>query len=359
MQAITWIGIVICLSQSALLSGLNLGLFSLSKLELNVAARKGDSNAQKALKLRRDSNFSLVTILWANVGVNVLLAMLSESALTGILAFLFSTFVITVFAEIIPQAYFSRHALSLTAMLMPVLRFYQIILFPLAKPSALLLDAWLGGEDIRYFQERDLRQVIRLHMDATDSEIDRVEGQGALNFLELDDVPLAEEGEVVAPDSILALDFNGLQPVFPEISPDINHPFLNSINSSGKSWVVITDKEGEPRLVMSANDFIREAIFEPDKFNPYHHCHRPIIAREPHTRLGSLIRKYQVRPGNSDEDIIDNDVILLWGEQRRVITGTDILGRLLRGIANPPESVTMLASQTTQISNRRPEITKS
>lgn len=106
MQAITWIGIVICLSQSALLSGLNLGLFSLSKLELNVAARKGDSNAQKALKLRRDSNFSLVTILWANVGVNVLLAMLSESALTGILAFLFSTFVITVFAEIIPQLIF-------------------------------------------------------------------------------------------------------------------------------------------------------------------------------------------------------------------------------------------------------------
>jgi metal transporter CNNM len=41
MNLLTWIGIFICLSQSALLSGMNLGLFSLSKLELNVAAGKG------------------------------------------------------------------------------------------------------------------------------------------------------------------------------------------------------------------------------------------------------------------------------------------------------------------------------
>ena len=31
-------------------------------------------------------------------------------------------------------------------------------------------------------------------------------------------------------------------------------------------------------------------------------------------------------------DVVDEDFILLWGEQKRVITGSDILGRLLRGI---------------------------
>ena len=35
------------------------------------------------------------------------------------------------------------------------------------------------------------------------------------------------------------------------------------------------------------------------------------------------------RPG---DDVIDNDLILVWGEQRRIITGSDLLGRLLRGI---------------------------
>jgi len=30
---------------------------------------------------------------------------------------------------------------------------------------------------------------------------------------------------------------------------------------------------------------------------------------------------------------VDHDVILIWAEQKRVITGSDILGRLLRGIS--------------------------
>ena len=344
MNLLTWIGIFICLSQSALLSGMNLGLFSLSKLELNVAARKGDHNAGKILKYRRDTNFTLVTILWANVGVNVLLAMLSDSVLSGVLAFLFSTFVITIFAEIIPQAYFSRHALRLAAFLLPVLRFYQLLLYPLTRPSAIILDAWLGDEGIRYFQERDLRRVIQLHMDAATSEIGKVEGQGALNFLDLDDIPLNQEGELVDPDSILQLAFDGPLPVFPTIEPNREDPFLQAVNASGKSWVVITDCSKDPRLVLSADDFIREAIFEPEKFNPYSHCHRPILAKETDTKLGVLIQRYQVRHGKVGDDIIEDDVILLWGDQQRVITGTDILGRLLRGIARPPDSGTTLVS---------------
>lgn len=344
MTLLTWIGIFICLSQSALLSGMNLGLFSLSKLELNVAALKGDERAKRVLKYRKDTNFTLVTILWANVGVNVLLAMLSDSALSGVLAFLFSTFVITVFAEIIPQSYFSRHALRLAAFLLPILRFYQILLYPLARPSAKILDAWLGGEPMRFFPERDLRRVIQIHMDASTSEIDRVEGQGALNFLDLDDVPLSEEGVLIDPKSILQLAFDGPLPVFPTIEPHRDDSFLQAVNTSGKSWVVITDLNGEPRLVLSSDDFIREAIFDSDNFNPYRHCHRPILAKDSDTKLGVLIQRYQVRHGEVGDDIIDDDVILLWGKQRRVITGTDILGRLLRGIAHPPDSGTTIVS---------------
>ncbi|TVS12842.1 MAG: Mg2+ and Co2+ transporter CorB, partial [Wenzhouxiangella sp.] len=41
MNVLVWSGIILCLSQSAMLSGLNLGLFSLGKLELEVQARKG------------------------------------------------------------------------------------------------------------------------------------------------------------------------------------------------------------------------------------------------------------------------------------------------------------------------------
>ena len=65
MNGLTWIGILLCLSQSAMLSGLNLGLFSLSKLELQVEAKCGNRRAQRVLAVREDVHFALMTILWA------------------------------------------------------------------------------------------------------------------------------------------------------------------------------------------------------------------------------------------------------------------------------------------------------
>ncbi len=333
MTLLTWIGILLCLSQSAMLSGLNLGLFSLTKLELEVEARKGNERAKRVLRLRQDSNFALVTILWGNVAVNVLLALLSGSVLSGVAAFLFSTVVITIFAEIIPQSYFTRNALRMASLLTPVLRVYQLVLYPVARPTAWVLDLWLGGENVRYYPERDLRRVIQLHMEAAESEIARVEGQGALNFLDLDDVPLRDEGETVDPASVLQLDFDGPRPVFPEITADPGDPFLQRVNHSGKSWVVIVDPEEQPRLVLAANGFLREAMFEPGHFNPLRHCHRPIILQSGERKLGELIQRFRLYSGREGEEIVEDDVVLTWGEQPRVLTSTDILGRLLRNIA--------------------------
>jgi CBS domain containing-hemolysin-like protein len=91
-----WAGIFLCLSQSAMLSGLNLACFSVSRLQLEMEAFRNNEDAVKVLRLRKDSNFLLTTILWGNVGVNTLLALLSGSVLGGIAAFLFSTVFITV-----------------------------------------------------------------------------------------------------------------------------------------------------------------------------------------------------------------------------------------------------------------------
>nr|WP_319492633.1 CNNM domain-containing protein [uncultured Desulfobacter sp.] len=87
-----------------------------------------------------DSNLALTTILWGNVGINVLATLLSNSVLTGISAFLFSTVLITFLGEVIPQAYFSRNALKVAARMAPILIFYQCLLYPVTKPSAIMLD---------------------------------------------------------------------------------------------------------------------------------------------------------------------------------------------------------------------------
>jgi metal transporter CNNM len=332
MTVVVWIGIALCISQSAMFSGLNLAFFSISKLYLELEAANHNASAQRVLALRKDSNFLLVTILWGNVSVNVLLALLSDSVLAGVVAFLFSTVVITILGEIMPQAYFSRHALLMASKLSPVLRFYQIVLFVVAKPTALVLDRWLGPEAIGFLREKDIRELIKMHINNPETEIDQVEGRGALNFLSIDDLPLAAEGEVIDPKSIIKLEFRGNRPVMPSIKSSSSDTFLKRIYSSGKKWIILTDLEDNPRMVLESDSFLREAIFDEGTFKPYSHCHRPIIIKNGKIRLGETISRLKVYPDHRGDDVVDEDVILLWGEEKRIITGSDILGRLLRGI---------------------------
>src|SRR5210317_2640825 len=100
METLTWFGIIFCVSQSAMFSGLNLAFFSISKLRLEIEAKNNNKHALKVARMREDSNFLLTTILWGNVGINVLLTLLSNSVMAGALSFIFSTVVITFLGEI-------------------------------------------------------------------------------------------------------------------------------------------------------------------------------------------------------------------------------------------------------------------
>lgn len=333
-ETLTWVGIVACVAHSAMFSGLNLALFSLGRLRLEIEAERGNRSAQLILRLRKDSNFLLTTILWGNVAVNCLLTLLSDSVLAGAGAFLFSTVGITVFGEIVPQAYFSRHAMRTGALLAPVLRLYQFLLYPVAKPSGLLLDAWLGDEGVGYMRERDLRALIAKHMHAEEADFDPEEGLGVLNYLELDDLPIGEEGEPVDPNSVIALPVNVDLPVFPPFAPVPGDPLVDRIRASGRKWVVVTDPEENPLLVLDVDAFIRGIFGRGASYNPYEACHRPIVVRDASEHLGDVLPRLSVRAEHATDDVIDHDLVLLWGESRRIVTGADLLGRLLRGIVS-------------------------
>lgn len=333
-EALVWAAIALCLIQSGMFSGLNLALLGLSRLQLQVEAESGNRAAARVLAIREDSNFLLTTVLWGNVSVNCLLTLLSDSVLFGVGAFAFSTFGITIVGEIIPQAYFSRNAMRIGAALSPFVRFYQWVLYPVAKPTALLLDRWLGEEEISYFRERELREVIRHHMLAEDADLESHEGLGVLNFLVMDDLPAVEEGEAVDPMSVVVLPLAVDLPVFPAIARDPKDPFLKSIERSGHKWIVITDSEDYPRLVLDADAFLRDALFGEGELDPYSFCHRPVVVEDEELPLGVAIRRLHVEPEHKDDDVIDHDLILVWDETRRIITGADLLGRMLRGIVH-------------------------
>ncbi len=346
VESLTWLGIAALVVQSGTFSGLNLALFGVSALRLTVLAKMGDEQAQKVKALRQDSNFVLTTILWGNVGTNVLLTLLPDSVLAGVAGFVFSTFVITFGGEIIPQAYFSRNALRMASLLSPFLRLYQIALYPLAKPSALILDAWLGKESVDYVPEQEIRHTLRHHIRAAESDIGRVEGLGAINFMDLDDLmveqgqlldpdslidlPFADRGETVDPKSVVRLPVEDGSPVFPAFEASAADPFLRRVQASGKRWVLVGPKDGVPMLALDAPAFLRAAFFASEPPDPLTYCHRPVTVTDPRTRLAQVLVRLEADPS---DDVIDRDLILLWSDQKRIITGADLFGYLMRGIA--------------------------
>ena len=335
MEILIWIGIFFCVSQSAIFSGLNLAFFSLSRMQLEIEANNRNQEAKSILALRNDSNFLLTTILWGNVSINVLLTLLSNSVMIGVSAFLFSTIVITFLGEIFPQAYFSRNAMKMASLLSPVLRFYQLILFPVAKPTAWILDNWLGKEGIDYLRERDLKAIISAHIEADEAEVDPLEGIGAMNFLAIDDLKVSEEGELIDPRSIIALPSKLDFPIVPDYQRNAEDPFMSRIDASGQSWVILTDEKETPLLVLDADGFLRDSVFDTGKpCDIYSYCHRPVMTENPNTSLGELLFKLKINENDDKfhDGVISDDVILLWAEEKKIITGGDILGRLLKGV---------------------------
>ena len=134
------IAFLIC--QSALFSGLTLGLLGLDKVGLQIIiagddaelaeyvfcllyyfARDyiiiilllwwwwGDRCARIIQPLREDGNLLLCVLLLGNVATNSLLSILMADMTSGMVGFLTSTILIVMFGEIIPQATCSRYCI--------------------------------------------------------------------------------------------------------------------------------------------------------------------------------------------------------------------------------------------------------
>jgi metal transporter CNNM len=333
-----WIGIFLCLSQSAMLSGLNLACFSVSRLQLEIEASNHNKDAVKVLSLRKDSNFLLTTILWGNVGVNALLALLSGSILGGVAAFLFSTVFITCFAEITPQAYFSRNALRVASLLSPVVRFYQVVLYPVARPTAKVLDLWLGPEGVHYLREQMLKQYIVKSMGASGSGIDTFEGRGVINFLALPSRRVGDEGEIVDPQSVVSLPVVDGRLEMPQIDSALRESFIQRVQASRRKWVILTDPDGTARLLLNADRFLR-AVFADESIDPHDYCVRPIITHDPHTTLEQTLMSVNLVENKST----DKGIILLWGAEKRIIVHADVLRRIFEGVFASPHSVPAVA----------------
>ena len=90
-----------------------------------------------------------------------------------------------------------------------------------------------------------------------------------------------------------------------------------------------------PQLVLDAEAYMFNLFAKGEAIDVYHFCHRPIVVTDPETTIETVLPQLEVDAESRNDRIIDNDVILFWTPtSQRIITGADILGRLLQGIVH-------------------------
>ncbi|XP_038882680.1 DUF21 domain-containing protein At4g33700-like isoform X3 [Benincasa hispida] len=171
------IGIVIFLVLFAgLMSGLTLGLMSMSLVEIEVLAKSGKPSHRKhavwqslinmtarILPVVRRQHLLLCTLLICNAAAMEALPIFLDSLVTAWGAILISVTLILLFGEIIPQAVCSRYGLAIGATVTPFVRVLVCICFPVAYPISKLLDFSLGKDHKALFRRAELKTLVDFH----------------------------------------------------------------------------------------------------------------------------------------------------------------------------------------------------
>ncbi|KAG2704006.1 hypothetical protein I3843_06G154300 [Carya illinoinensis] len=152
---------------AGLMSGLTLGLMSMSLVDLEVLAKSGTPkdrlHAAKILPVVRNQHLLLCTLLICNAGAMEALPIFLDGLVTAWGAILISVTLILLFGEVIPQSVCSRYGLTIGAALAPFVRVLVWICFPVAFPISKLLDFLLGHGHVALFRRAELQTLVNFH----------------------------------------------------------------------------------------------------------------------------------------------------------------------------------------------------
>ncbi len=154
-----------------------------------------------------------------------------------------------------------------------------------------------------------------------------------------------DQGKPLDPASILKISFNDEQPIFPMIDHARDDRFLLKLASPQKKWIVLTDHEDQPRLLMNANAFLRNVLALGKDVVPGDYCHRPTVVSK---RTYTLDKALGILAMHRQQDVDhDETIILLWSRyENRMITGSDVLRCLQSGMGRHEDAMPEAAQNT-------------
>ncbi len=167
-KPILWLIAALCLVWAACMAGLTLGLMTLDtvglELMMNSSNEKEAAAARKIIPVRKNAHLLLVTLLLGNTIATELLPLVLEVLFPGgVVSLLLSVVLIMLFGEIIPQAVCSRHALEIGSRLIGFVRILRFLMWPIAKPIAVVLDWMLGHELGQIYSREELKGLVKIH----------------------------------------------------------------------------------------------------------------------------------------------------------------------------------------------------
>ncbi len=182
-----FVEVVLLVGISAICSGLNVAVMSLSIKDLNRKIQAGNRSARLVLPLRKNIHLTLASILLTNVAAVSISSLVLDGAFNGLVAVIISTLLFVVFGEMFPQALFTRDSLAFTARFVPLLRFMIFFTYPVSKPLQILLDKLFEKRGSTLETRHELGVIIKEHAELEGSELDDDEIEimkGALSLSE-------------------------------------------------------------------------------------------------------------------------------------------------------------------------------
>jgi metal transporter CNNM len=166
------LGVAISVGFVAIVAGLFLGLLTLDALDLKIIQRvsideQERKNAARLFPIVNDRHRLLVTLLILNALGYECLPIFLDRIVPTWAAVVLSTTLVLLFGEILPSALFTGpKQLALGSSMVPLVKLFLFVLFPIAAPVAKLLDRLVYGESDRTQVHQDRSTYDRAELTA-------------------------------------------------------------------------------------------------------------------------------------------------------------------------------------------------
>ncbi|HPD82841.1 MAG: HlyC/CorC family transporter [Alphaproteobacteria bacterium] len=198
------VGIVaVLLFLSGFFSGSETALTAASKSRLHNWEKEGNHRAALVNKIRERKDRMIGSLLLGNNLVNILASALATSVLIEIFgqagvvyATIIMTFLVLIFAEVLPKTYALTHADKMSVAIAPVIRFVIWLFYPVAEAVNFVVRMTLKlfGADMSIIQDGSHMEVLRGVIDLHKGDDDETQEQRAMlrSVLDLFDVDIDE-----------------------------------------------------------------------------------------------------------------------------------------------------------------------